>query len=210
MLRRIAVLAVQGGFLPHVRRIEEIGLEAIEVRAPKDLDRADGLVLPGGESTAQLRLIERFELWPALDRFVRSGKPVLATCAGLILAAREVIEPAQKSFGWIDVKVARNAFGRQLDSFEALSDRGELPLIFIRAPRILSAGRGVEIITTLRAEPVLVRSGSLWGATFHPELTRDSRVHRLIFCGLQASVGPVGSSQHPGYIHYFRGAGLRF
>src|SRR5947207_14988518 len=110
--KRIGVLALQGGFAPHLRRIEELGHEAIEVRAASDLEDLEGLVLPGGESTTQLKMIERFGLWDPLDRFVKSKKSVLATCAGLILAAREVTDPKQKSFGWIDVTVSRNAYGR--------------------------------------------------------------------------------------------------
>src|SRR5262249_55446500 len=140
-----------------------------------------GLILPGGESTTQLNLIERFGLWEPLDRLVKANKPVLATCAGLILAAREVIDPKQKSFGWIDITVARNAFGRQLDSFEAIDDPGELPLIFIRAPRIMTIGHDVEVLARLRGEPIFVRAGSIYGATFHPELTSDTRIHRAIF-----------------------------
>jgi 5'-phosphate synthase pdxT subunit len=182
--RRVGVLALQGGFAPHVRALAAIGHTPREVRAPSDLDGLDGLVLPGGESTAQLRLIERHGLRAPLDGFVRSGCPVLATCAGLILAAREVSEPAQPSFGWIDARVARNAWGRQLDSFESVADGGPLagvPVVCIRAPRIVSVGAAVEVLATLDGEPLLVRRGALVGATFHPELTGDPRVHRLAF-----------------------------
>jgi 5'-phosphate synthase pdxT subunit len=178
---RIGVLALQGGFAPHLRTIEAIGHRAVEVRTSADLDAIDGLVLPGGESTTQLRLIDRFDLAEPLDRFQKSGKPVLATCAGLILAAREVVEPKQKSFGWIDAVVERNAYGRQLDSFEALDDLGEIPLIFIRAPRIRDVGPTTEVLARLRGEPILVRTGRVWGATFHPELTVDTRIHRAVF-----------------------------
>lgn len=180
-LLRIGVLALQGGFAPHLARIAELGHEGVEVRAASDLEPIDGLILPGGESTAQLKLIDRFGLGEPLDRFATSGKPVLATCAGLILAAKEVIDPEQRSFGWLDVKVARNAFGRQLDSFEALDDDRTQRLVFIRAPRIRSVGAGAEVRMTFQGEPILVRSGSIYGLTFHPELTSDPRIHREVF-----------------------------
>jgi pyridoxal 5'-phosphate synthase pdxT subunit len=127
-----------------------------------------------------LRLLERESLAGALAVFVASGRPVLATCAGLILAAREVRRPAQRSFGWLDVTVERNSWGRQLDSFEAASDDG-LPLVFIRAPRIVQVGRHVEVVTCLDDEPVLVRQGNVWGATFHPELTPSTVIHAQVF-----------------------------
>jgi pyridoxal 5'-phosphate synthase pdxT subunit len=174
----IGVLALQGGFEAHVRALREIGHETREVRVPRDLDGLAGLVLPGGESTTMLRLLG--ELEGALDAFVRAGHPVLATCAGLILAARTVTDPAQRSFGWIDVAVARNAWGRQVDSFEARDDTGA-PLVFIRAPRITTRGRDVEVLATFEGEPILVRQANLYGATFHPELTADRRLHERVF-----------------------------
>jgi pyridoxal 5'-phosphate synthase pdxT subunit len=176
----VGVLAVQGGFEAHARALERIGHRAVEVRSAPDLDGLDGLVLPGGESTTQLKLIARWGLESPLEDFVRNGRPVLATCAGLILAAREVRNPEQRSFGWLDVSVARNAWGRQLDSFEASSDSG-LPLVFIRAPRIMALGRGVECLESLAGEPVLVREKNVTGAAFHPELTDDIRVHEAVF-----------------------------
>jgi 5'-phosphate synthase pdxT subunit len=181
-MARVGVLALQGGFAPHLQALQEAGLEACEVRSKEELEGVEGMVLPGGESTAQKRLLERHGLWSALAAFGASGRPILATCAGLILAARQV-RPAQTSFGWLDVAVDRNAYGRQLDSFEDLADGGE-PLVFIRAPRILSVGEGVEVLVRWRGEPVLVRGGAVVGATFHPELTRDRRVHRLAFSSL--------------------------
>lgn len=183
----VGVLSLQGGFGAHARAVREIGLDPLEVRDARELERADGLVLPGGESTTQLRLIERHGLEGALADFVASGRPVLATCAGLILAARSV-SPAQKSFGWLDVEVRRNAYGRQLDSFEDRSDEG-LPLVFIRAPRIAALGGGVAVLARWHGDPVLVRQGSVTGAAFHPELTRDRRVHRLAFEGLVGGAG---------------------
>src|SRR5262244_3002736 len=121
-MSRIAILALQGGFNSHARAIADLGHHPIEIRAKEDLDSADGLVLPGGESTAQLRLIDRHGLGPALQGFAASGRPILATCAGLILAARRVTSPQQRSFGWMDITVARNGWGRQVDSFEAAAD----------------------------------------------------------------------------------------
>ena len=183
----VGVLSVQGGFGAHLRAVREVGLAAREVRDPGDLEGADGLVLPGGESTAQLRLLERHGLPDALAAFVAAGRPVLATCAGLILAARRV-RPAQRSFGWLDVAVERNAYGRQLDSFEDASDEG-LPLVFIRAPRIAAVGDGVSVLARWRGEPVLVRQGAVVGAAFHPELSGDGRVHRLAFASLVGADG---------------------
>jgi 5'-phosphate synthase pdxT subunit len=168
----VGVLALQGGFAAHGRALRDVGLEAREVRSPGELAALDGLVLPGGESTTQLRLIERHGLAGELEAFVASGRPVLATCAGLILAARS---------GWLDVEVERNAYGRQLESFEDLSDGDGRPLLFIRAPRIAALGSGAEVLARWRGEPVLVRTGAVTGAAFHPELTGDRSVHRLAF-----------------------------
>jgi 5'-phosphate synthase pdxT subunit len=189
-MRAIGVLALQGGFAVHASVLRELGHAVKEVRTAADLDDLEGLVLPGGESTTQLELIAREGLHGPLDRFVASGRPVLATCAGLILAARRVGAEAQKSFEWLDVAVERNAYGRQLDSFEATSDDGALPLIFIRAPRIVEVGRGVSVLATCGREPVLVRQRNVTGATFHPELTTDRAVHLQVFGGARA-VGRV-------------------
>ena len=178
---QVGVLALQGAFAAHSAALDALGHRAVEVRTPEELARVEGLVLPGGESTAQLKAIERVGLAGPLDRFVRRGRPVLATCAGLILAARRVTGPDQRSFGWVDVEVVRNAWGRQLDSFEAVDDRGAVPLVFIRAPRITSAGSGVDVLASYGGEPVLVRQGAVVAATFHPELTACLDVHRMAF-----------------------------
>lgn len=207
-MHRIGVLALQGGFGAHARALEDLGHQAVEVRAAEDLSDLDGLILPGGESTAQLRLIERNRLARPLRELVESGRPVLATCAGLILAARHVTSPEQPSFGWIDATVSRNAWGRQVDSFEATADEPtasgalelcavssevprlahglgsglrRLPLVFIRAPRIVQTGAAVEVLASLDGEPIFIRQGNVFGATFHPELTPDRRVHRAVF-----------------------------
>jgi 5'-phosphate synthase pdxT subunit len=175
----IGVLALQGGFAAHAQALEAAGRAVRLVRAARDLEGLGGLVLPGGESTAQLKLVARGLLEGPLRTFVQGGRPVLATCAGLILAARAVL-PDQPSFGWLDVTVQRNAYGRQLDSFEAEDDAGRRRLVFIRAPRIAAVGRGVEVLATLRGEPVLVRQGRVVGATFHPELA-GAELHAEIF-----------------------------
>lgn len=180
---RIGVLALQGGFAPHLQALQDLGHTTREVRTAGDLAELDGLVLPGGESTTQLRLLGRHGLDEALDSFVRSGRPLLCTCAGLILAARQVLSPAQRSFGWLDVSVARNAWGRQVDSFIASDDAARRQLVFIRAPRIVAVGPQAEILATYQGEPVLVRQGSRYGATFHPELTADRSLHQAVFGG---------------------------
>jgi 5'-phosphate synthase pdxT subunit len=180
-MKRVGVLAVQGAFERHGHVVHSLGHRAVFVRAAAELSDLDGLILPGGESSVQLAMLERLGLAAPLAAFVRSGQPVLATCAGVILAARSVHQPEQRSFDWIDLSVARNAYGRQLDSFEAESDEEKLPLVFIRAPRILAHGPTVEVLARHRGEPVLVRAGNLTCATFHPELTDDLRVHRAVF-----------------------------
>jgi len=182
-MSRVGVLALQGGFAAHAAALADLGHKPVEVRTAAELSRVDGLVLPGGESTTQLKLVASAGLRGALEAFVRSGRPVLATCAGLILCGRRVTDPEQPSFAWLDVDVSRNAWGRQLDSFEAVADGTNLPLVFIRAPRVLRTGSSVETVETFRGEPVLVREANVWGATFHPELTRDRRVHRDAFGG---------------------------
>jgi 5'-phosphate synthase pdxT subunit len=161
------ILALQGGFAAHV----EARGGGVLVRNAEDFAAIDVLVLPGGESGVMLRLIERFGLRAALEAFYASGKPVVATCAGLILCAAKVERPRQESFGWIDVDVVRNGWGRQIDSFNADSDRGA-PLVFIRAPRITRVGSGVEVLDTFEGEPVHVRQRNVTAMTFHPELVR--------------------------------------
>ena len=165
----------------------------MEVRRPGELGSADGLILPGGESTTLWKFFEAEPWEEALMRFARSGRPILGTCAGAILLAKEVANPVQKGLGLIDIGVERNGYGRQLDSFvgevEAPGLGGRLPAVFIRAPRIRRVGPGVETLATLRGEPVLVRQGNVVAATFHPELTDDARVHELAFPGVTQGVG---------------------
>lgn len=178
----VGILALQGGFAAHARMLARVGASSVLVRKPADLPGVDALVLPGGESTAMLTGLARDELEEPVSAFVRSGRPVLGTCAGAILLAHAVTGPAQRSFDVLDVDVERNAYGTQLDSFEAVVDGGsafpDLRAVFIRAPRIVRVGPGVETLARVAGDPVLVRSGSVWAATFHPELGDDDRVHR--------------------------------
>lgn len=177
---RIGVMALQGGFAPHLNALTRLGHEAIEIRTAGALEEAEGLVLPGGESTAQLGLLERSGLLVSLEAWLDRGGPVLATCAGLIVLASRVRSP-QPSLGRLDVEVERNAWGRQVHSFEAASDRHGLPLVFIRAPRITRVGPAAEVLDTLEGEPILVRQDAIVAATFHPELTADLGVGRMVF-----------------------------
>jgi 5'-phosphate synthase pdxT subunit len=186
---RVGVLALQGGFAAHVAALRALGHEAIELRDARDLEsdgdgaRVDGLVLPGGESTAIRHLLAR-DGGVLLDRMRAlhaCGAPILATCAGLVLVAREVRDPPATSLGWLDVAVTRNGWGRQVASGTTLADDERTPLVLIRAPRIVAHGPAATVLATLRGEPVLVRQGTVVGATFHPELTSDLSVHRAAF-----------------------------
>jgi pyridoxal 5'-phosphate synthase pdxT subunit len=185
----IGVLAVQGAFAAHARVLSHQSHRVIEVRAASDLDRLDGLVFPGGESSVQLEMIDRLGLEAPLLAFVQSGLPVLATCAGLILLAKAVENPAQRSLGCLDVVVRRNAWGRQVDSFEASSDRGRA-LVFIRAPRIVDVGTA-DVLDRYASEPVLVRERNITAATFHPELS-DGALHAEVF--RRARVSKAGAA----------------
>ncbi len=181
----VAVLALQGDFEAHRAALSRIGISSYEVRRPQDLERAAGLVIPGGESTTLWKFFELAPWEEALKRFAASGRPVLGTCAGAIVLAREVTNPPQKALGVLDLSVERNGYGRQVDSFVGTVDApglgGSLPAVFIRAPKIRSVGSDVEVLGTRGGEPVLVRQGRVVAATFHPELTKDDRVHRLAF-----------------------------
>ncbi len=178
----IGVLALQGAFDVHVKRLTELGEKAVLVRRPEQLAALDGLVIPGGESTAFLKNLERAGFYDVLDAFVHS-KPVFGTCAGCILLAKDVANPPQRSFGVLDIAVERNAYGRQNDSVilnaETSLPGGPLEMVFIRAPRISLVGKDVETLATRNGDPTLVRQGRLLAATFHPELTDDLRVHQL-------------------------------
>ncbi len=191
---RVGVLALQGDFAAHEAALGRLGYRVHEVRTREELWRADGLVLPGGESTTLLKLLHEFDLWDELQGFARIGRAMLCTCAGLILAAERVTNPEQESLGILPVEVKRNAYGRQVDSFVAsgrvvvpedlaplsvLSGDGrvfETEFVFIRAPVVTKVGEGVEVLARFRGDPILVRRGNVLGATFHPELARDSGV----------------------------------
>jgi len=178
---RVGVLSLQGDFACHRRTLEALGVETIRVTLPADLDRLDALVMPGGESTTMLRLLESTGLRGPLASFVAS-RPVLGTCAGLILLAREADGLPFPTLGVLDVSVLRNAYGRQIDSFSAPVDvaplEGPFHAVFIRAPRLRRVGEGVEVVARRDGEPVGVRSGRIVGLCFHPELTQDLRLHR--------------------------------
>ena len=175
---KIGVLALQGDFDAHRRRLEQLGAEVVLVKKPEQLDDIDGLVIPGGESGTFLKLLgdAGFE---KLKQFVRL-KPTFGTCAGAILLASEVENPKQAGLGALDIRIRRNAYGRQVDSSirEGLFGNSPLEMVFIRAPKIEHIGKGVEIIATEGSEPVAVRQGKAMAATFHPELSDDTRVHQ--------------------------------
>ena len=179
---RIGVLALQGAFDVHAKRLAELGAATRLVRKPEDLDELDGLVIPGGESTAFLKHLQRAGFYEALDSFCHE-RPVFGTCAGCILLAREVTNPPQRSFGVLDAAVERNAYGRQNDSAirfeETTLAGGPLEAVYIRAPRLTRLGAEVEVLASREGSPTLVRQGRLLAATFHPELSEDRRVHQL-------------------------------
>ena len=178
----IGVLAIQGDYAAHAEALSESGANPVEVRKPEQLAGIDGLVLPGGESTTILRFLEKHSFFEILREFC-GKKPIFGTCAGTILLAREVLNPAQRSLGILDAVVERNAYGRQIDSAivsaETTLAGGPLEMVFIRAPRILKTGPGVNVLAERDGFPVLVSQGRVLAATFHPELSRDRRVHRL-------------------------------
>jgi len=178
---RIGVLAIQGDYAAHAEALVESGAAPVEVRKREELADLDGLILPGGESTTILKFLERGHLFDELKLFC-STRPVFGTCAGAILLAREVRNPAQRSLGVLDVVVERNAYGRQIDSSILFSESklagDKLEMVFIRAPRIVETGPEVEVLARRDGKPTLVRQAKLMAATFHPELTTDRRVHQ--------------------------------
>ena len=178
---RIGVLALQGDFKAHAKVLANLGCEVVEVRRVAALSGLDGLVIPGGESTTLLNLMADEPWFPALKRFEGEGGALMGTCAGAILLSREVVNPAQESLGLLDATIARNAFGRQIESFETTLDAprlgGTIEAVFIRAPRFEALGPEVETLAAFRGEPALVREGRVLAMTFHPELTRDAKLH---------------------------------
>jgi 5'-phosphate synthase pdxT subunit len=180
---KIGVLALQGDFDAHRQRLEELGAEVVLVRKPEQLDEVEGLVIPGGESTTFLKLLGE-KGFQQLKDFVQT-RPSFGTCAGCIMLATEVENPKQQGLGAMEMTVRRNAYGRQIDSFidevaaapEVEEGKGPLEMVFIRAPKIEKLGTGVEVLARQGGDPVLVRKGRTMAATFHPELSDDTRVH---------------------------------
>jgi len=181
----VAVLALQGDFEAHRKALDAIGVGSFEAKRPEDLEKASGLVIPGGESTTLWKFFGWAPWEEAIRAFAAAGRPILGTCAGAIVLARAVTNPEQRGLGLLDIAVERNAYGRQVDSFvgtvEAPALGGTIPAVFIRAPRIRAVGPSVETLATWKGEPVLVRHENVLAATFHPELTGDARVHTLAF-----------------------------
>jgi 5'-phosphate synthase pdxT subunit len=192
---RIGVLALQGDYDAHARALEEAGAETAPVRLPAQLADLDGLVIPGGESSALLKLMARDGMFDVLRAFAHI-KPVFGTCAGCILLARRVVRPEQSSLGVLDATVERNAYGRQLDSTiqptPTTLPGGPIEAVYIRAPRIVSTGPAVDVLAKRDGAPILVRQRHILAATFHPELSSDRRVHRL-FCDMAAERATIAT-----------------
>ncbi len=186
--KRVGILALQGDFDAHAKAITRAGGTAVEVRTAEGLKSVDGLVIPGGESTTMLKLLNIMNLVEPLAEFART-KPVFGTCAGVILLANKVLSPSQQCFEVLDLTVERNAYGRQIDSrvanispgpdFQNRAGVGDVEAVFIRAPIIRRVGPGVKVLAEYAGDPVLVEQGMHLAATFHPELTDDTRVHKL-------------------------------
>jgi pyridoxal 5'-phosphate synthase pdxT subunit len=182
---RVGVLALQGAVREHVEALRAVGAEPVEVRLPRDLEGLDGLILPGGESTTMRRLMDRYGLTEPIRTLAHRGAPMFGTCAGMILLADRLSDGETPVLGLLDVEVQRNAYGRQLDSFEADLDvpiLGDEPLhgVFIRAPIVTDVGAGVEVLARDHdGRPIAVRQGAVLATAFHPELTGDRRLHRL-------------------------------
>jgi 5'-phosphate synthase pdxT subunit len=178
---QVGVLALQGAFAAHSECLTSIGVQSVEVRTPEQLNSVDALLMPGGESSTMSQLLESSGLFVPISTRIADGMPVFGTCAGMILLASEILDGRsdQRSFSAIDISVRRNAFGRQVDSFESTinSPVGDFHGVFIRAPRIERVGKEVEVLGSINNEPVLVRQGNVLAASFHPELSNDARLH---------------------------------
>jgi 5'-phosphate synthase pdxT subunit len=179
----VGVLALQGAFLEHARSVVACGCRPVEVRRAEQLNDCRALIIPGGESTVIGKMMEEFGLLESVRRFGAEGRPIFGTCAGMVLLAREIEGSEQSRLGLMDVAVKRNAFGRQVDSFEAdihVPVLGETPVrgVFIRAPYVTAVGRGVETLAFFDGKVVLVRQDKLLAGAFHPELTTDTRLHK--------------------------------
>jgi 5'-phosphate synthase pdxT subunit len=190
-MARIGVLALQGDFEAHAKVLTGLGSEVVEVRRVAQLSGIDGLVIPGGESTTLLNLMADEPWFASLKSFAQGGGALMGTCAGAILLARHVVNPPQDSVGLLDATIARNAFGRQVDSFETTIDApslgGTIEAVFIRAPRFQRLGPDVATLAVYDGEPVLVREGRVLAMTFHPELTRDAKLHAYFLTMVQTA-----------------------
>jgi pyridoxal 5'-phosphate synthase pdxT subunit len=191
---RIGVLALQGAVREHVAAIRDVGGEPVEVRLPRDLVGLDALILPGGESTTMRRLLDEYNLREPIAAMARAGAPMLGTCAGMILLASRIADGDETVFGMLDIEVRRNGYGRQLDSFETdletpALDGGPMHAIFIRAPLVTGVGPDTEVLATdPDGNPVAVRQGRVIATAFHPELTNDRRMHRLLLTLISGGV----------------------
>jgi 5'-phosphate synthase pdxT subunit len=191
--KRVGVLALQGDFEAHQKALERAGADAVQVRTADQLAAVDGLVIPGGESTTMLKLIDYMGLKEPLRDFA-AEKPVFGTCAGAILLANDVQNPPQESFGVVDMTIERNAYGRQIDSrvariepdpeFQSRAGEGDVEAVFIRAPIVRRTGPAVKVLAEYDGDPVLLEQGKHLIATFHPELTEDARIHKLFLSKL--------------------------
>lgn len=181
---KIGILAMQGDFAEHIIFISQLGVQPIEIRQPAQLSDLDGLIIPGGESTTILKLMYSYNLFHPIKELAKNGLPVMGTCAGMVLLAKKVSNPDMNTLSLMDVVVRRNAFGRQLESFESVISIPEIgddsfPAVFIRAPLIENASSGVTILSRLPdSKIVAARQGNLLALSFHPELSNDSRIHR--------------------------------
>jgi 5'-phosphate synthase pdxT subunit len=181
----VGVLALQGDFKEHIKMLKGLNVPVIEIRFPKQLEKIDGLIIPGGESTTINKLMEKYGFREKLKDFRRSGKPIFGTCAGLIILASEVSGKGP-GLGFIDMKVKRNAYGRQIDSFEEMvsinfdhkPDPVDFKSVFIRAPKIVYTGKNVKVLSSLGDEVMLAREENILVCAFHPELTDDTRIHK--------------------------------
>lgn len=197
---RIGILALQGAVVEHRHKMEQLGHEVVEVRSKEDIEHIHGIILPGGESTTMSKLLLDTGLMIPLREKIQSGLPVLATCAGLILLAKEIEGDALPTLGILNIKVARNAFGRQLGSFmreesiEGVSDN-PIPLIFIRGPIITKVGKGVEVLHRIDRGIVAVRQGNIMALAFHPELTDDITVHSYFLDNVITSINTNGTTK---------------
>ena len=203
---RIGVLAVQGAFAEHIAVLRQLGVDAVAVRLPRDLEGLSGLILPGGESTTMRKLIDRWELRKPILELARSGAPIFGTCAGMILLSNEIVDGDAPVFPLLDIGVKRNAFGRQLDSFEAelnVPVLGDTPVhaVFIRAPIVERVGPDVDVLAELDdGRVVAVRRGNVIATAFHPELAGETRFHRLVATMAAAFTEPgegAGRRPHP-------------